>query len=214
MTLRQACARIGVKRAPQVSRFHMTVISPDPGLRQTVLSSAAGCPAAFADERAHVSSYQEKARAAQEIEAYAKRSGFGVSLRSRIRIVADELMMNALYHAPAFAHAAPRDLARRTDLPAIDVHYGSKGEAFGIYVRDDFGSLSRSTALRYLRRASTGESELEDKPSGAGLGLAAVLQSSSEFTLTLRPGSSTEAFALFDTSRVSKKAVRCHAPQR
>lgn len=191
-----------------------------------------GCPPAFASERAQVSGFQEKARVIHEIEGYAKQSGVGASLRDRIRLVADELMMNALYHAPGRTTDAPRALARQSDLHAIFVQYGCSSEAFGLCVRDDFGTLERVRALHYLRRSASAKSEIEDKQSGAGLGLSVVLNSSSEFTLTLRAGASTEAFALFDkrrskcshrepnslrilaTSRVSKKAVRCHAPQR
>lgn len=175
-----------------MSRSHMTVISPAPSAAEP------GLPASFAGEQKQVTSYQGKAAALQALEDYAKRHGLSASIRDRARRVADELMMNALYHAPTFAEGRPRDLARRANLPAIQIHFGCSGDTLVLCVRDGFGTLSRSRALQYLQRAESARIEVEDKPGGAGLGLATALKLSSELTLSLSPGAHTEVLAIFD----------------
>jgi hypothetical protein len=107
-------------------------------------------------------------------------------------------MMNALYHGPGLAKRDPRDLALRSDLDPITIQFGSSGDTFGLCVRDEFGSLSRARAVEYLGRAADSKSQIEDKRSGAGLGLITVMKLASELQLTVRPGSSTEVLALFD----------------
>ncbi len=207
-----------------MSQFHMTVITPDRELGRTAPQAGApqGCDIIFRPEAlsaaTQVRSYLEKVQVIRDIAECARAAGVGASLLARIRRVADELMMNALYHGPTHAEDGPRDLARRAELDPIAVHFGCSNEIFGVYVRDDFGTLGPGRALQYLGRAAQQKLEIEEKRSGAGLGLAMVLKSCSQLTLRLRPNMSTEALAVFDmhhsTSRVIKKAVRSHAPQR
>jgi len=90
-----------------------------------------------------------------------------------------------------------KELAQLDDVNPIQVQYGCSGRYFGISVRDGGGSLSRARALEYLMRAKTG-SLIEDKSTGAGLGLISVLKSVSKLVFNLDPDSSTEVVGLFD----------------
>lgn len=152
-----------------------------------------------------VKSYEDKTKAIDIIMSYAQMAGVRGPVRDRMQLVADELMMNALYHAPTDANGNERhagksrkELAQLSQVDPIEVQYGCSGTYFGISVRDGFGSLTRKKSLDYLKRAGTDEAKIEQKAEGAGLGLISVLQSVSKLIFNLDPGYSTEAIGLFD----------------
>ncbi|HWM85682.1 MAG TPA: hypothetical protein VNO33_07585 [Kofleriaceae bacterium] len=151
-----------------------------------------------------VKSYEEKTRAIDIMMRYAQLAGVRGPVRDRIQLVADELMMNALYHAPTddtgqekYRGMTVKQLAQLSDVNAIQVQYGCSGRYFGLAVRDGGGSLSRERALEYLARARTG-AQMEQKQSGAGLGLISVLHSVSKLVFNLAPTYSTEVIGLLD----------------
>ncbi|MCP4449481.1 MAG: ATP-binding protein [Myxococcales bacterium] len=152
-----------------------------------------------------VKSYEDKTKAIDIITSYAQMAGVRGPVRDRMQLVADELIMNALYHAPTDAQGGERhrgksrkDLAQLEHVDPVEVQYGCSGSYFGISVRDGFGSLTRAKSLDYLKRAGTDRAQIEDKAEGAGLGLIGVLQSVSKLIFNLDPGYSTEAIGLFD----------------
>jgi len=160
-----------------------------------------------------VQNYEEKSRAIDILLRYAKLAGVRGPVRDRIQLVCDELMMNALYHAPVdkegkelFAGQSLKDLAKLDKVPAIQVQYGCSGRYFGVSVRDAGGSLSRVRALDYLMRAKSG-SMIESKAGGGGLGRVSVLKSVSKLIFNLDPGYSTEVIGLFDMELFAKGKV-------
>lgn len=161
-----------------------------------------------------VTNYEEKGRAIDIMMRYAQMAGVRGPVRDRIQLVSDELMMNALYHAPVDEHGREKyegmtlkELAQLPQVNPIQVQYGCSGRYFGVAVRDAGGSLRRDRALEYLRRAHKGQSEIEQKTSGAGLGLISVLHSVSKLVFNLDPGSSTEVIGLFDMQLFSRGKV-------
>jgi hypothetical protein len=151
-----------------------------------------------------VDSYDAKHRAIEVLLEYAELAGCRSSVRDRIAVVADELMVNGLYHAPVddqgrekYASKTPREMSQLGGLDPIQVQYGCSGRLFGVSVRDAAGSLSRDKILDYVRRAAA-DAQIESKKSGAGLGLVSVLKSVSKLVFNLHPGHSTEVIALFD----------------
>jgi hypothetical protein len=161
-----------------------------------------------------VASGEQKSKAIDIILRYASLAGLRGPVRDRIQTVADELMMNALYHAPVdaagkelFAGRTLKELSQLASVPAIEVSYGSSGRYFGISVRDGGGSLSRARALQYLAKAKGGTADIEQKVGGAGLGLVSVLRSCSKLVFNLEPKRSTEVIALFDIELFAKGKV-------
>lgn len=151
-----------------------------------------------------VKNYDEKGRAIEIMQRYAQMAGVRGPVRDRIQLVADELMMNALYHAPVndrgqspFDGMTLKQLAQLPEVNPIQVQYGCSGQYFGVAVRDAGGSLRRDRALEYLARARGG-GQMEQKDRGAGLGLISVLHSVSKLVFNLAPGYSTEVISLFD----------------
>lgn len=161
-----------------------------------------------------VRSYAEKNKAIDVLMQYANLAGVRGPVRERIQTVADELMMNALYHAPVDAEGKERyrdrplkELVQLDEVDAIEVQYGSSGRYFGLSVRDGFGSLTRERAMQYLLKARSSSPELEQKVGGAGLGLVSVLRSVSKLVFNLEPGSSTEVVGLFDMELFAKGQI-------
>lgn len=161
-----------------------------------------------------VGSYEEKGRAIELLGRYAQLAGVRGPVRERIQLVADELMMNALYHAPTdddgnelYRGRSLKELAQLESVSPIQIQYGCSGRYFGISVRDSGGSLTRDRALEYLRRAGRREAQIEAKPTGAGLGLVSVLKSVSKLILNIEPGYSTEVIGLFDVELFAKGKI-------
>jgi hypothetical protein len=162
-----------------------------------------------------VNNYEEKSEAISIIMQYAEAAGMRGPVRDRIQLACDELMMNALYHAPVddqglerYRDRSRKELAQLSEVSAIQVQYGCSGRYFGVSVRDAFGSLNRSRVLDYLTRISQGVgATIESKTTGAGLGIVSVAQSVSKLIFNLVPGTSTEAIALFDTDLMSRGKV-------
>lgn len=160
----------------------------------------------------NVKNYEQKTEAIQNIMDYAQEAGMRGPVRERIQLVCDELMMNALYHAPRdekgqelYRNRPRKELARLAEVSPIHVQYGCSGRYFGVAVRDNCGSLAREKILDYLMRIRDGVgAEIEDKSSGAGLGLISVIQSVSKLVFNMHPGTATEVVALFDMDLISR----------
>ncbi len=160
-----------------------------------------------------VKNSKEKGKAIEIMMRYAQLAGVRGPVRDRIQLVCDELMMNALYHAPTdedgkekYRDKSPKELAQMDHVNTIQVQYGCSGRYFGVSVRDGGGSLTRKRTLEYLTRAKSGH-HIEDKTTGAGLGLVSVLNSVSKLVFNLQPEYSTEVIGLFDMELFAKGKV-------
>ncbi len=160
-----------------------------------------------------VKNHDEKHKAIEILMQYANLAAVRGPVRDRIQLVCDELMMNALYHAPVdkdgkelYAGRTLKDLAQLDMVNPIEVRYACSGRYFGVSVRDGGGSLSRERALEYMRKAQA-TAAIETKSTGAGLGLVSVLKSVSKLVFNLEPGNSTEVVALFDMELFAKGKI-------
>ncbi len=154
--------------------------------------------------------HEEKGRAIELLVEYATAAGCRGSVRDRIQLVCDELMMNALYHAPVdpqgnelYAGRPVKELAQLAEVNPVRIQYGCSGRYFGVSVRDGGGSLRRTRLLEYLLRARAG-AQIEDRANGAGLGLVSVLKSVSKLIFHVDPTHATEVIALFDMELFAK----------
>jgi hypothetical protein len=173
-------------------------------LRGEVFGSQKYLPWGVTTYSVEVKSYAEKERALGLLVDFAVNAGCRGPLRDRIQRASDELMMNALYHAPIDAQGrrlsegkAPRDLINVPPPRPVLLQYACSGRYFAVTVQDSYGSLSREQLLSYLGRAESALS-MDDKPQGAGLGLVSVLAAASKLVFNLDPGGGTEVIALFD----------------
>lgn len=113
----------------------------------------------------------------------------------------DELIMNALFDAPALPDGTRyrRHLDRGDDFPLIEkeeieVSIISSESYLGICVTDHFGSLSRDTLLSFARKDYSVENyAVREEDPGAGLGVYGILNAGVSMIFTSLPGVKTEA---------------------
>ena len=132
--------------------------------------------------------------------------------------VAEELVTNALYDAPAEAGYFKTPVARTSDvdLPpehACEISYGiEQGSAF-VRIRDPFGALGRDRVIGVLNRCNATDVALDESRGGAGLGLWRVFSSASTISITVIPGRLTDILVRIETKKgrsIGKSMLAIH----
>lgn len=155
---------------------------------------------AIADKEIH--NYDEKRSALQEIADYARGIGVRRQLVAKIESVTDELLMNALYDAPALRHGQRRAVGEPPSPDeVVRLCYASDERYFAVSVQDNFGELHKEAILDHLTRARSerGRPRSTESPTGgAGLGLYFIFAATTRFIANVEPGARTEVICLFD----------------
>jgi hypothetical protein len=152
-----------------------------------------------------VGDYDEKSRCISQISEFAEAMGVRRKYREAIDACMDEMLMNALYDAPVDEHGkqifrdVPTDARHTMRIEQkVVVQYACDGHKFAVSVRDAFGTLERSTVLRYLHKCLHSEQQIDRKIGGAGLGLYLMVNAASTVFFNVLPGVATEALCVFD----------------
>lgn len=152
-----------------------------------------------------VGDYQEKSLCIAQISEFAELMGVRRKYREAIEQCIDEMLMNALYDAPVDEQGKPifSEIPTRTRISLrveqkVVVQYACDGKQFAVSVRDAFGTLERSTVLRYLHKCLHSEQQIDRKVGGAGLGLYLMVNSATTVYFNVLPGVATEALCVFD----------------
>jgi hypothetical protein len=152
-----------------------------------------------------ISSYDEKVQALDILNQYAELAGARGPVRDRMALVAEELIINAMYHAPVdgagkplYEHMNRKELSKVIFDRKVKVGCASNGQLFAVAVRDQYGTLNKDTVVKFLSKGTSKSLEPEQRESGAGLGLVTALKSANKLVFNLAPGSGTEVIALFD----------------
>jgi len=158
----------------------------------------------FVRERV-VQTYEAKRDVLIEVADYAQEVGARRQTVAKIESVTDELLMNALYDAPAIRYGVPfnpperaRGLGEPIGEEPATVRYASDGRWFGCSVRDNYGELRKEAILAALLRARAEKGPQQRGSGGAGLGMYYVLTSVTRLVANVHPGQQTEVIALFD----------------
>lgn len=122
---------------------------------------------------------------------------------SDILTVADELIINAIVHAPIGPDGAPKYEAagptpglRLEPGEFVEVAYGCDGQRLMLSVSDNFGRLTKRTLYDYLARSfATDHLVPETKASGAGLGLTMTYRAIHQLIFNIQDRVRTEAIA-------------------
>lgn len=157
---------------------------------------------------------QRKLDYVQEVSAYAQSLGCNERVIELVETVVDELVTNAIYHAPRTPTGEPKYArqSRREPVVLADdevgrLEFACDGDYIAIAQIDPFGSLTQETVVSYLNRCLVhGPGPLEAS-GGAGIGLYRVFQSLSKFIINIDPGHRTEVICLLDL-RLSMKRFR------
>ena len=143
-----------------------------------------------------------------EMEEYFSHLGVRRTIRDRMKMVSEELLMNAIYDAPVDADRKPLyNHIPRTELVELGpedqgrIQYATDGMLMAVSVSDPHGALSGLTILNYLEKcyggAEGGHSEGEEK-GGAGRGIHQIIENADLVVFNIHPGSKTEVIALFN----------------
>jgi len=158
-----------------------------------------------------ISGYEEKVKAIDVLNAYAELAGARGPVRDRMALVAEELMINAMYHAPVdddgkplYQHLPRKEMSGKTFDRTVKVACASNGQLFAVAVRDAYGSLDKDTVVKFLSKGTQKSLTPEQKESGAGLGLVTALKNANKLVFNLAPGNGTEVIALFDLDLLAK----------
>lgn len=161
-----------------------------------------------------VGSYEEKRAALLAVTSSARDAGARRSMVARVESVVDELLMNAMYDAPAAARGEapqlPGDLLERVAAPAR-LRFASDGRHFAVSVEDRFGALVKGAIVDHLQRARAerGRPRGSAEGAGAGLGLYFIVSSVTRFIANVDPGERTEVIGLFDLRHAGRDADAC-----
>lgn len=144
-------------------------------------------------------------------------TGLGVrsSIADRAAIVAEELLMNAVYDAPLSTEGKPlyNHLPRTTAVELEASHqpefkFACDGMLAAISCSDPFGGFRMQTLLDYLQRNYTTTADVVDVQShgkgGAGRGLHLIIESSDLVVFNVKRNLRTEVIAFFNIDTRSK----------
>jgi anti-sigma regulatory factor (Ser/Thr protein kinase) len=125
--------------------------------------------------------------------------GCRAGLVGPVATVVDELLMNAVFHAPTTPDGERKyehlDRDRSFDLlptETVELTFACDGRTLMFAVNDQFGSLDRSTIMRYMERSLAAQIEVESKENGAGLGLPMAFRSVHQMVFNVRRNRRTE----------------------
>lgn len=150
-----------------------------------------------------VTSMEEKAQLLERLERYLTDLECPPAVVPDILTVADELIVNALLHAPRdekgtlkYEHLGPVPGLEVAVEDAAEVAWGCDGQRLMLSVADRFGALERARITHYLAKGfATRRHAVEEKVGGAGLGLAMSLKRLHQLVFNVQPQVRTEVLA-------------------
>lgn len=150
----------------------------------------------------------QRAELINQVDTYFGNLGVRRANRDRMKVVMEEMLMNAIYDAPAdktgkalYNHMPRTEELRLKPEEQGLVRFATDGMLIAISVQDPFGSLKGGTILRYLEHNYAGnahEVHADEKKGGAGRGLHQIVENSDLVVFNVDPGKKTEAIALFN----------------
>jgi hypothetical protein len=142
-----------------------------------------------------------------KVMSYAESYNLGQHTAKLLFGITEELLMNALYDAPAAAGITEYSILHRSESFSLRPHeygtlsYGCDGDLFAVSVADPFGVLQKETLLQYIKkvqRRHEGSGLIDSKKGGAGLGFFKILYSSHALICNVDKGKKTEIIAIID----------------
>jgi anti-sigma regulatory factor (Ser/Thr protein kinase) len=160
-----------------------------------------------------IGTYDDKGKALQAVVGHAKNMGARRALMARIEHATDELLMNAIYDAPALAKGVSTQsqmgMPIGEDKKAV-LRYGCDGRYFAVSATDLYGKLSKQAIFTHLLRARKDRTpKQDDGRAGAGLGLFIILSSVTRFVANIASGERTEVICLFDLKQTGRQMETC-----
>lgn len=149
------------------------------------------------------------------LKDYGRSMGLRSAIIKHMEVVAEELLMNAIFDAPIDVRGNRlHNHKKRTEeviLPvtqAARLEFGSDGRRIAISVTDPFGSITRDLVLKCLTRCFSikGTPEFNDESGGAGLGLFFCYKHVDSLIINVDPLKRTEFIGLIDIEQSVKES--------
>ncbi|MBF0350551.1 MAG: response regulator [SAR324 cluster bacterium] len=140
------------------------------------------------------------------MEDYFNHLGVRKMILNKCVMVAEELLMNAIYDAPsdAMGKALYNHLPRTVPVELKPeeqglFRYACDGLLLSVSVEDPFGGLGRQTILEYLKSCYEGRAgSLNKDKGGAGRGLFQIIEASDLVVINVKQGVKTEVISIFN----------------
>jgi CRP-like cAMP-binding protein/CheY-like chemotaxis protein len=162
----------------------------------------------------------QRNEAIEEMQNQLKSLGVRGTLLERCAIVAEEMLMNAIYDAPVdqsgkhlFNHLPRTEKVNwEQNLPGLSsqLQFACDGNLVAVAVVDPFGSLPKKILIEYLEKNYMSAIEnvnANQNKGGAGRGLHQIIENSDLTIFNVRKGFKTEAIALFNID-VNKDKIK------
>ena len=138
--------------------------------------------------------------------------GIRAGVIERCRLVAEEMLMNAIYDAPVdAAGAAKYNHLQRVEQVELKIEeratfrFACDGIVAAISVTDPFGALKKDTLVKYLESCYAGatgdEREFHRGKGGGGMGTHLMVETSDLMVFNIHEGVRTEVIALFNVDK-------------
>ena len=155
---------------------------------------------------------KEKQAYLDKIMSFAESNSVRKRILSSIEQISDELIMNAIYNAPADDTGKDKYKmvvrSEKIDLQEDEfahLKYGIDEDKFIISVTDYFGRLTKDKVLGYLHKCfSDTNFSVNEESGGAGLGLYIIYSKVQQFIINIKPGVKTEVITSFYLNKRAK----------
>ena len=150
----------------------------------------------------------------ESMQEYLDSLGVRKPHQNKITMIAEELLMNAIYDAPSEGDSPKYNHLPRTSsielLPSEQgkFRFACDGVLLAISAEDPFGTLDRKTILSYLDRCYRGEYNLEERKGGAGMGLFQIMHTSNLFVINVNEHVKTEVIAILNIDPNASKSTK------
>ncbi|GIL17396.1 MAG: hypothetical protein BroJett040_11470 [Oligoflexia bacterium] len=157
----------------------------------------------------------QRSSAIEEMGEQLKSIGVRGTLIDRCGLVAEEMLMNAIYDAPTdkngkslFNHVARTEEIQLSEDQAAKLRFACDGNLVAVSVVDPFGSLSKKIIIDYLESCygdRAGELNEGKGKAGAGRGLHQIIENADLTIFNVQKGYQTEVICLFNVDANQKQ---------
>jgi hypothetical protein len=166
-------------------------------------------------EERQISASTEKETALAELLQWAGHFSLSDEKLRRIEVIADELLLNAIYDAPRDEKGQPKfaGIDRRTPVSLgvggqVRLRWGCDGRSFAVSVADRQGALTRPVVGAHVGRVLEARGPRPRQgTAGAGLGLVLVFTSSNQLVIHGNQGRFTEMTSVVHVAGSNRAAV-------
>lgn len=157
-----------------------------------------------------VTGSDHRAQVIEQMNNYFTQSGIRATNRERLSLVAEELLMNAIYDAPHDQDGKPiyNHKDRTEKISLAEAHrpvfrFATDGVLIAISITDPFGALDAPTLFAYLDKCYSGGSLNDGRKDkgGGGRGLHQIIENSDLVVFNIDLKKRTEVIALFNADQ-------------